>query len=216
MIVIVMLVIIVCLLWALSAMVGQTVLYDFCSGWLLLKEQRIKSGDWVRFTMPDVSGTVRHVGWRLLTLETALGQLAYVPNHLVMRGIVEHAPMVSQRVIQLSWPFYHEDAATVTKMLGVFEIFLRAQSDVQQDGGSVVCQIGAITEYSLHAMVSLITKPMDADAFSGRRQTLLLGLLDIVREHELMFALPAQTVHVPRGIELVQLLDEEAHEQLLQ
>ena len=128
------------------ALALQDTLSNLVSGFLLLLENPLKTGDWLK--VQNIEGKVIELNWRAVRLQTIEGNVVIIPNGALGQETILNYSLPNQaRGIWLDVRFSYEDPPN--KVKNVLKQVLREINGVDLDKGYKIVSTGSYDDFSI-------------------------------------------------------------------
>jgi len=184
---------------------AKDLLANFFGGLMVFLDRPFSVGDWIRSPDRNIEGTVEHIGWRLTRIRTFDKRPLYVPNALFSTISVENPSRMMNRRIKHVIGVRYDDASKISQMLGDIRTMLHNHPEIDTNQTLMVNLIEFGTS-SLNFFIYTFTKTTDWVKFQAVQEDVLLKIYQLIEKNGAECAFPTQTVHVPKGVALNNLL----------
>ena len=141
------------------ALALQDTLSNLVSGFLLLLENPLKTGDWLK--VQNIEGKVIELNWRAVRLQTIEGNVVIIPNGALGQETILNYSLPNQaRGIWLDVRFSYEDPPN--KVKNVLKQVLREINGVDLDKGYKIVSTGSYDDFSItYKVMFMVTNYME-------------------------------------------------------
>jgi len=155
-------------------------------------DQPFRIGDWI--IVGNVEGEVEAIGLRSTRIRTMDRTIITIPNGTLAEAQTENVGARERiRLRTVIGLEYGTPAATIQRIRDEIEALLRAHPSTWQD--RVVVRLFQFGASSLDIEVFCWLETTAVDDFRAVRETLMLGMMEIVEKNGATFAFPTQKLH---------------------
>ncbi len=177
---------------------AKDLLANFFGGLMLHLDRPFKIGDAIRSPDKEIEGKVEYIGWRQTALRGRNMDMIYVPNSLFNSIVVVNLARRSHRRIEETIGIRYQDLAQAAAICSDVRAMLSERPDIDT-GKDLVVSFSRFGESSLDLYLLAFALTTDLGALNAMKQSILLGIADIVAKHGADFAFPTRTLHIATG-----------------
>lgn len=186
---------------------AKDLLANFFGGLMIYLDRPFKVGEWIRSPEKEIEGTVEHIGWRLTRIRTFDKRPIYVPNAVFTTIVLQNPSRMTHRRIFEHIGIRYDDIQRMQPILEAVRQMLREHPEIAQDQTQMV-YFDRCAASSVDFFIYCFTTPVWAE-FHRVKEDVLLKIMAIIEQQGAEVALPTSTLHVPEGLRLQMLQDEQ-------
>ncbi len=178
------------------ALAAQKTVENLFGAFSLAIDQPFREGDTIQFD--TVNGTVETIGLRSTRIRTADRTIISIPNGKLADLRIETINRQDRLRFYCVVAVAHAARAQVTNILSAIDGLLRAEPLV--DKASVGVHFVGLSDSAMNIEVGAMLNTMDGNAFAAARQTLLLGIVEVIEQAGCTLAHPVRSLELSAGL----------------
>lgn len=175
---------------------ARDLLANFFGAIMIYLDRPFSVGDWIRSPDRNIEGTVEDIGWRLTRIRTFDQRPLYVPNAIFANISVENPSRMYNRRINETIGLRYEDIAKVPVIIERVRQYLIDHQDIETESRTLIVNFNTYGPSTLDFFIYTFTKTTNWVDFHGIKQTVLLGIYEIINDEGAEIAFPTQTLHL--------------------
>lgn len=175
---------------------ARDLLANFFGAIMIYLDRPFSVGDWIRSPDRNIEGTVEDIGWRLTRIRTFDQRPLYVPNAIFANISVENPSRMYNRRINETIGLRYEDIAKVPVIIERVRQYLIDHQDIETESRTLIVNFNTYGSSTLDFFIYTFTKTTNWVDFHGIKQTVLLGIYEIINDEGAEIAFPTQTLHL--------------------
>lgn len=187
---------------------AKDLLANFFGGLMIYLDRPFKVGEWIRSPEKEIEGTVEHIGWRLTRIRTFDKRPIYVPNAVFTTIVLQNPSRMTHRRIFEHIGIRYDDIQRMQPVLEAVRQMLREHPEIAQDQTQMV-YFDRCAASSVDFFIYCFTTTTVWAEFHRIKEDVLLKTMTIIEQQGAEVALPTSTLHVPEGLRLQMLQDEQ-------
>lgn len=187
---------------------AKDLLANFFGGLMIYLDRPFKVGEWIRSPEKEIEGTVEHIGWRLTRIRTFDKRPIYVPNAVFTTIVLQNPSRMTHRRIFEHIGIRYDDIQRMQPVLEAVRQMLREHPEIAQDQTQMV-YFDRCAASSVDFFIYCFTTTTVWAEFHRIKEDVLLKIMAIIEQQGAEVALPTSTLHVPEGLRLQMLQDEQ-------
>jgi MscS family membrane protein len=175
------------------AMASKDTVANWFGSLVIFLDKPFQIGDWIE--MGDTEGTVEEVGLRTTRVRTFANSLITIPNLLFTSNPVNNWSRMKKRRIKMTVGItYSASARKVDQLVKKIREIIENDEKIRND--FYLVYFDNFGPSSLDIFIYCFTITTNWADFLQAKQEFMLKIMDCVKELDLEFAFPTQTVHV--------------------
>lgn len=187
---------------------AKDLLANFFGGLMIYLDRPFKVGEWIRSPEKEIEGTVEHIGWRLTRIRTFDKRPIYVPNAVFTTIVLQNPSRMTHRRIFEHIGIRYDDIQRMQPILEAVRQMLREHPEIAQDQTQMV-YFDRCAASSVDFFIYCFTTTTVWAEFHRIKEDVLLKIMAIIEQQGAQVAFPTSTLHVPEGLRLQMLQDEQ-------
>lgn len=183
------------------AIASQEIIGNFFGGFMIYFTQPFTVGDWILLTDREIEGHVEEIGWYMTRIRTFNKRPIYVPNSIFFKIVVMNPSRMSHRQIKEIIGIRCTDMPVLKPVVADIKKMLSEHPEVDREE-RIIVNFTDFGSYSLNILIDAYVTRIDAVAFAGVKEDILLKIADILTKHGADMPFPSTVVHMPEGLVL--------------
>lgn len=186
---------------------AQGLVANLFGGLTVYASRPFKVGEVIIMPGTAVEGTVEKIGWRATRVLSFNRQPFYVPNSMFNTAILINYSRMRARRISEHVQVRLADAEKLPAIIADVNAMLKTHGGIQND--FFVFRLDSYGSSALKLLLYAFTRSTNYSDFTEVKEDVLLRIGGIIREHGAELAAPLTNIHMPDGLKITQLPDDE-------
>lgn len=176
-------------------MAARDSIANFFGGLMVHIEKPFREGDWIRSPDREIEGTVEEIGWRMTSIRTFDQRPLYVPNSVFNEISIENPSRMRNRRIYETVGVRYSDSRQVADITREVRDYCRSHPELDMTR-TLIVNFTKFNDSSLDFFVYTFTRTTDWVAYHQIKESVMLGVLDIIHSHGADVAFPTRTLQI--------------------
>lgn len=172
---------------------AKEILGDSMSGLVIEWADELEIGDWIKVRNTDIEGVVEKFTPRTTLIRTFDKRPLYVPNTILTSNVIENAQRMTHRRIYEYMGLRYSDIDKMEPVLQDVKAMLKEHPGIDSQNTLLVA-FDRYGESSLDFYIYCLTSTTDWIESVQIKESILLKIAKIVKEHDADFAFPTRTL----------------------